>query len=112
VALRLYHLSLDANQDASLLLEHEDTLLQPWRNVTLGRTAQLSNVNETACRATLLALCERHARRGEDVLRNLRLTDEAVAWTSYAMHCVRKLWEEQIIVAMAVQGSVREGKEY
>jgi hypothetical protein len=104
---RIHHI------DTAYLISHEEDVLQPWRNVLLGRSQSISEANERAWRGSLIGIGDRLATRAEGAilsLNQLQVGDQP--WGSYAVECVQKLWTEEKLVAGAVRTSVIAGIEF
>jgi hypothetical protein len=111
IALRLYHL-VPENADHSTLLADEAEILGPWRSVVLGQAFQISDANEAMWRSTIIELCEKLRSRGITALDLVGPGDETSSWKAYALHSIRKLWEEEIEVALVVERSIEDGNEF
>jgi hypothetical protein len=111
--LQLYHLAVHSGHDTAYLISHEEDVLQPWRNVLLGRSQSISEANERAWRGSLIGICDRLATRAEGEILSLdQLQVGDRQWGSYALECVQKLWTEEKLVAGAVRTSVIAGIEF
>lgn len=97
-ALRLYNLVSGAEGV-------EESNIQIWRDVTLGKRERVSDSNEESCRESILYMCEVIISRAQ------RTLDKMVSCSS-VQQSIRTLWMEELLVAQAVRESMRKGDEF
>jgi hypothetical protein len=104
--LRLYHLP-EVKTD-------EDSSLQSWRDILLGKQDVISERNELQWRATLVVICSTLTDRSSSQLRGTQAAAQQndSEWVASIRANIRTLWEEEMIVAAAVAENVQKGEEF
>jgi hypothetical protein len=109
----MHCIATQLGRDASYLATHKEELLQPWRNVVLGRAHRVSEANDDAWRTSLLHICNLVQDAARKKIAELdRVETRHEDWMPYAMECVRKLWAEEEAVAECVGNSVQSNVEF
>ncbi|KAF8163286.1 hypothetical protein B0H34DRAFT_694841 [Crassisporium funariophilum] len=113
-ALRIFHLV--ANTDT--VPEDSESLLEIWRDTTLGKRGIISEENERLWRATSMRLCGSLIEEAEKGITTIRDNDiyigleDTNAWLGSVRLFIEILHREGIEVAKAVEGSLREGLDF
>ncbi|KAL4067610.1 hypothetical protein V8B97DRAFT_1949899 [Scleroderma yunnanense] len=94
-ALRLYNL-MSGKDDI------EESDIQIWRDVTLGKRERVSESNERSCRESILHICEVVMNRAQRRL-------DGLVTCSQVQQSIRTLWMEELLVAQAVKDSMCRG---
>ena len=100
-ALRLYHVLPQVTNIPCSLTE---TLLDEWRNTTLGKQDIISEDNERLWRGCLMHICEEIMVRAGVNLSKIKKIKEggSMDWLESVKYSMETLWEEENYVAKEV----------
>ncbi|KAH7889711.1 hypothetical protein F5I97DRAFT_1800507 [Phlebopus sp. FC_14] len=104
-ALRLHHL-VAASGGA------DDGSVSVWRDVVHGNREIVSEVNERAWKDTILHICEVLIVRAQSHLGRESTNDvHEDDWVPWAHENIRRLWREEVLVALAIKRTIlKDGK--
>lgn len=106
MALRL--VNLEVLRDEEREVDKERTL-RPWRNCLQGVTETVSEHNELRAKRMLGDICRTVIRRSE--MRLTALNDDAGIMPDWVAENIRRLWEEEGVVAGLVLAGVLDGHD-
>ena len=100
-ALRLYHVL--PPQGKAIPPGLTETLLDEWRNTTLGKQDIISDDNERLCRECLLRICEEIMEGASKGLSKIKRVKEGYSNRLESVKCfIESLWEEESYIAKEV----------
>jgi hypothetical protein len=111
-ALRLFHVVEDCSM--SEIPYNMELQVMVWRDTIQGTRDNINQRNEEAWRATLRKLCQQMGESSRQRVKDLptMLDPQYPSWGRGALRDLRRLYQEEECVALAVIGSLDQNEEF